>query len=425
MITEYIKKHWDSCVRFNAADCGTLIGLPYPYIVPVSTESKVGFNELYYWDTYFTCKGLLLSGRGELAKNCVDNIIYLVNKYGYMPNGNRTFFLNRSQPPFLSMMVMDIFCFYNDKDWLKYAYEVLEQEYKFWMTERCTPIGLNQYGSNTSMLRDVEDEFYRLVCKRLGKQLPEDKKTEIVENFLVDAESGWDFNPRADILQKKYTVHIDLNCNLYLYEKNFAHFSRILQNGEEEKWESAADYRKMLINQYLWNGEMFLDYNYKSSEHSKVFSAASFFALWTGVATKTQANMMLNQLNKIEFAYGISACCQNDAKENYQWDYPAGWPPLQYIVVRGLDRYGYINDAVRVAQKYVSTAENLYKKTGHLWEKYNVVTGSETIEAEYGSKEMMGWTAGVYMFLKNYISASNYDKSIDKEDLAEINEKYI
>ena len=118
-VEEFIENSWDECIRISLEDNGTLIGLPYPYIVP--SKDKY-LQEMYYWDTFFTCKGLRLSGREELAKNSTDDMLYMVDKYGFMPNGNRTYYLTQSQAPFLSMMVKDVYDTYKDIDWLKNAY---------------------------------------------------------------------------------------------------------------------------------------------------------------------------------------------------------------------------------------------------------------------------------------------------------------
>ena len=140
-IEEYIAENWSDCIKENQNDEGTLIGLPYPYTVPAVGK----FDEIYYWDTYFTNVGLLISGFSMQAKHNVDNMLHLVDKYGFMPNGNRTYYLNRSQPPFLSQMVRDVYEFYKDNCWLKLAYRVLEKEYDFWMNKRCQKNGLNVY----------------------------------------------------------------------------------------------------------------------------------------------------------------------------------------------------------------------------------------------------------------------------------------
>lgn len=146
-VIDFIRENIKKTVRINTGGDDTLIGLPYPYTVPTVSEA---FQEMYYWDTYFTNVGLLVSGESELARYNTDNLLYMADKYGFVPNGNRTWFLNRSQPPFLSLMVKDIYNETKDCEWLENAVKILEKEYSFWMTERITDTGLNCYGSNAS-----------------------------------------------------------------------------------------------------------------------------------------------------------------------------------------------------------------------------------------------------------------------------------
>ena len=147
-ILEFIRTGWDDTVRTAYHTEGTtLLRLPYPYTVPCKNSN---FQELYYWDTYFTCRGLLLSGRTELVKNNLLNLIYLLDTYGFIPNGNRTFYLNRSQPPFFALMVRDYYEATGDRELLEKAYGAMQTEYQFWMTRRIAPNGLNCYGTDAS-----------------------------------------------------------------------------------------------------------------------------------------------------------------------------------------------------------------------------------------------------------------------------------
>ena len=398
MLTEFIKNGWDGCVRYFPEDKDTLIGLPYPYIVPTPAGR---WNEMYYWDTFFTCKGLLLTEREELVKNCTDNMLYLVDRFGFMPNGNRTYYLSQSQPPFLSMMVKDVYKVYQDKAWLKKAYDTLKKEYHFWMTKRMTPIGLNQFGVNMEYV-DEPERHYESICRRIGVKVPMDDHREFAENFLADCESGWDFTPRL-FMQQKNSAYVDLNSNLYVYEKNFAYFAECLENGEEQKWYDAAERRKQLMNTYFWNGEAFMDYNFVKKKHGSIFSVASLYPLWAGVANEEQAGSTVALLERIEFEHGIAVCEKNDVTGSFQWNYPIGWAPMHYIVIRGLDNYGYKEEAVRVCKKYIAAVENIYKKTGTLWEKYDVHTGDNEVKIDYGSDVMFGWTAGIYLYAKEYL----------------------
>lgn len=208
-VENYIRENWKNCVRTNYEDAGCLLGLPFPYTVPCV---KGEFQELYYWDTYFINIGLIKSGLFEKAKNNVDNFLYEVKKYGFIPNSSATFHLNRSQAPFLSMMVRDIYEKYEDVEWLRNTYETLKHEYRFWMDKRITPIGLNRYFHHASNNGDIIDFFNYISKSRIN----------------LKAET---FNPRFEGHCADF-VPVDLNSNLYLYEKNFEYFSEILKTGE-------------------------------------------------------------------------------------------------------------------------------------------------------------------------------------------------
>ena len=170
-LSEYIKNHWDETIRVEREGNENLIGLPYPYFV---SAIKGMFQEMYYWDVYFTNVGLIKSGRLAQAKNNVDNMCYLINKFGFMPNGNRTYYLSRSQPPFLSQMVRCIYEQTKDAKWLDECYKALEKEYEFWESERQTPCGLNRYYGKFS--HDELMDFCNVLCKRFNMKKPDDEK---------------------------------------------------------------------------------------------------------------------------------------------------------------------------------------------------------------------------------------------------------
>lgn len=395
-IREFIESHWDECIKENREDSGTLIGLPYPYTVPAVGH----FDEMYYWDTYFTNKGLELSGRYAQAKSNTDNMLYLVNKYGFMPNGNRTYYLKRSQPPFLSVMVRDVYDHYRDEIWLRGAYYALEKEYSFWMRDRISPVGLNVYGGLLSAGADPEaakDAF----SKRVGF-VPERSAADVSAHYALSCESGWDCNPRWGCEGFDYAP-VDLNSLLYMMELNMAYFSEILKTGIEKEWEERAEKRRVLMNRCMDNGEgLLLDYNFRENKLSGILSAASFYPLFAGLASEKQARAVVNNLHRLEGEYGIFTCEKNDAEGVYQWDYPNGWACLQYIAFTGLDRYGYKEEAVRIAGKYKKLAESVFEETGNLWEKYNVRDGNIQVSNEYDMPAMMGWSAGVYLAAEDF-----------------------
>ena len=395
-VDAYIRDNLRKTIRSCTETKGTLLGLPFPYTVPCIGEM---FQELYYWDTYFFNVGLLTCGETAVAKNNVDNMLHLVNTYGFMPNGNRTYYLNRSQPPFLSRMVKELYAVTKDVEWLLTAYETLKKEYDFWQTQKRSPSGLNAYTGYEVRDEDL-DLLYGHFIKRTG-YVPDvdpsdERKRDICQAVFSFFESGWDCNSRF-LCDGHRIDAVDLNSLLYDMEQNMASFACELQNGEETLWRGRAAVRRELMNTFLWDETrgLFLDHNTKTGQKSAYRSAASFYPLFVGAATPAQAALTWRLLSELERPYGVAAGEEN-GPWHCQWDYPNVWAPLQFITYHALVRYGYERDARRVAQKYVWLVEHNFEKTGNLWEKYNAVTG-EIASDEYDAPPMMGWTAGVYL----------------------------
>lgn len=265
-VRKYISSSWTKTVRETPEDDGTLIGLPFPYTVP-SPEGM--FQELYYWDTYFTNEGLIRDGLVGLAHGNVDDMLYLVDRYGFMPNGNRTWYLSRSQPPFLSQMVRSVFEARPDTLWLARAYPTLEREYAFWMTERISECGLNCY-SGKGADENLVAEFVKTGERRLKHifitpGMPAVEHDRLGRNFVAEAESGWDMNPRFDRRCGDFCP-VDLNSLLYMYETNFADFARILGKGETvvEEWKQKAERRRKLMSEFMFDKlrQQFYDYDF-------------------------------------------------------------------------------------------------------------------------------------------------------------------
>lgn len=404
MLNEYISNKFDECVRTNKDDRGSLIGLPFPYTVPSVADR---FQEMYYWDTYFANKGLIISKKTEQAKNNVDNIIYMVEKFGYMPNGNRTHYLKSSQPPFLSLMVLDIYNETGDKNWLSSAVLALEKEYSFWMSRRSTVTGLNRYGCNPEQpgYEGMADALEGRIGTATGLKTPEEK----AEHFIASCESGWDMTPRFEFRAFEY-LPVCLNSLMYALEYNMAYFSKELGNDEDLLWTRLAQNRAKIMRSLMLDGEgIFKDYNFVEKKFSPIFSAASVYPLFCGLASNEEALLLKEKLiSELETDYGILACVKNDFPGNYQWNYPNGWAPLQYMTVFGLLKYGFKTDALRIAEKYVSLVEKNFETTNNLWEKYNVVEGTVNTNNEiFKMPPMIGWTAGVYLSCKKLIEDSN------------------
>lgn len=397
-VREYISSNWDSCIKENPNSEGNLIGLPYPYTVPAVGH----FDEMYYWDTYFTNKGLEIEGRHEQAKFNTDNMFYLIDKYGFMPNGNRTYYLSRSQPPFLSIMARDVYNHSQDKEWLEHAYSSLYKEYKFWTEKRGSDTGLNHYdfdSTNPDEHHWLKNDFINRVG--LTPDLPSE---DIARHFIATAESGWDVCPRFNFDAYNFAP-VDLNSLLYMLEDNMAFFANELSNGESEKWAKRAADRKAKMIELMENEDgILLDYNLVTGKLSPVFSAASFYPMFAGLADQKHAKAIVDNLYKLEAEFGLLTCEKTDIPGQYQWGYPNGWACLQYIAIIGLDKYGYKEEAKRLAQKYVSLVEKVFDETDNIWEKYNVVEGNINVSNEYKMPAMMGWSAGTYLAAAEYLN---------------------
>ena len=251
MVKEYIQRSWDNTVRTTSGGEDTLISLPHPYTVPCADGA---FQELYYWDTYFTNRGLLLSGREELVLSNLKNFAYLINTYGFIPNGNRTYYLNRSQPPFFGMMLADYYRATGDKAFLREGYQALCKEYTFWMTRRLSPNGLNCYSADA---RDDEyGPYVGLYAGRTGIFLEGDVKT-CGTHVMAEAESGWDFNPRFHSRCHDYNP-VDLNSLLWFDETFLGECERTLGIGDGESWDGKAYDRKEKMISLMRDGRCVL-----------------------------------------------------------------------------------------------------------------------------------------------------------------------
>ena len=394
-LEEYIEKNLPLSIRYQPEDSESLYALPHPYLIP---SIKGMFQEMYYWDTYFANTGLMLRGDFEQAKNNIDNLLHMIDRFGFVLNGSNTYFLYNSQCPVLALMVREFYDRQPDKKWLAGAYEGLKKENAFWMTRRKNESGLNRYDSEPLPEAWVKRSGKSAVG-RLGFRPEGMDDSAMARATHAAGESGWDFSPRMCWEVYNYAA-LDLNSWLYAQEDQLCFFAGELGRMEEQKhWQAARDRRAMLCRQYL-KGEdgVFYDYHEIKKERSSLVSAATFYPLFVGMATQEEAEAAVKVLHRVEEPYGVACVEKCDVPGNYQWGHPNGWPPTQRIVVDGLLRYGYREDAFRIAQKYCDLVERCYDQTGHLWEKYNVVKGNAEVVDEYAMPTMLGWTFGVYVY---------------------------
>lgn len=400
-----------------------LLYLPYPYIVPGGR-----FNEMYGWDSFFIQLGLLREAHWNMARNLVDQLIYEIEHYGTILNANRTYFLTRSQPPFLTPMICGVYHHTQDREWLASTLGAIADHYRYWTAppHLHEPSRLSRYfdlgsGPAPEVLSSERDAQGRSHYDRIQNyyrhhsisdydlSLYYDRDRDYLTDLFYKGdrsmrESGFDpsnrFGPLGiDVL---HYLPVCLNTLLYQMEQDTAEIYRVLGQPEAaQPWQIQAQKRQQRINDLLWDQEagLYFDYNFRTGQRRPYEFATTFYPLWAGIASPAQAGRMVENLSKFEAAGGLLTSTQITGN---QWDAPFGWAPLQWIAVQGLHRYGYEREARRIAQKFVNLVAQEFGTQGTIVEKYDVIhchsQVSEAIQFGYSSNEIgFGWTNGVVL----------------------------
>ncbi len=430
-----------------------LLYLENRYVVPGGR-----FNEMYGWDSYFIIRGLLRAGRIELARGMVDNFFFEIEHYGAMLNANRTYYLTRSQPPFLSSMFVEVYgelrkSGHADPAWLAKGYADLEKDYEMWNRDphRAGDTGLARYfdfgdGPPAEAIKD-ETGFYRKVATYFFFH-PAQADSYIVENLpgatqpvagasysqqVCDASSATggaaceparEFRLSADYYKGDRSMResgfdvsfrfgpfgaathhyapVCLNSLLYKTEKDLEQISGWLgHTADAEKWHKRAEERRGLITRYLWDKKsgLFFDFNFETGQRSSYRYATTFYPLWAGLATPAQARAAAKNLAAFEKPGGLAMSTEDSGA---QWDLPYGWGNIEMLVVEGLRRYGFNADADRISYEFLSMVAENFHRDGNIREKYNVVTRSSEAHAELGYQMNVvgfGWTNAAFLEL--------------------------
>jgi alpha,alpha-trehalase len=411
---QHIESLWKFLTRKTNPENSSLIQLPKPYVVPGGR-----FRECYYWDSYFTMLGLKQSGRVDLIENMVANFAHLIDTIGYIPNGNRTYFLGRSQPPFFSLMVKLL---HEEKgDILEKYLSPLEKEYSFWMSEddnlsttknAVSRVVLLEDGSILNRYWDANDiprpESYKEDVE-LSHNSKQDPKN-LFRNLRAAAESGWDFSSRwfkaVNDFSSTHTTEIipvDLNCLLLHHEQTLCDAYQLSGNKSKvEQFVEQVKKRKSAIRKYCWNDSLkfYCDYDFKEKKIKSALTLAGCFPLFFEVATPNQAEEVARHIeSKFLKPGGLTTTLVNSGQ---QWDAPNGWAPLQWIGYKGLKNYGFDYLADKVKTKWLSSNDAVFNKTGKMTEKYDVWNEqAEASGGEYPNQDGFGWTNGVYLAINS------------------------
>ena len=454
-----------------------LLYLPNKYVVPGGR-----FNEMYGWDSYFIIRGLLQAGRVELARDMVENFFFEIEHYGAMLNANRTYYLTRSQPPFMSSMVVDVYgamkkqptqkSAADDKAWLERAYTDLNKDYQMWTREPhlAGQTGLSRYydfgdGPPQEAVKD-ETGFYRKVSQYFFFH-PADADEYVVESEPGGApsvagaayslqvceksmtmaspqceparqfqlskdyykgdrsmrESGFDvsfrFGPFGSATH--HYAPVCLNSLLYKTEKDMEQISLWLGRDDNAKeWRRRAEERKKLVTRYLWSAEQgsFFDYNFVTGKISNYRYATMFYPLWAGLATPEQAKAVIGNLKGFEQPGGLPMSSDDSGT---QWDLPYGWGNIEMLAIAGLRRYGDNADADRISYEFLSMVAENFRRDGNIREKYNVVTRSSEARVALGYEMNVvgfGWTNAAFTELLHGLPRDMVERLEDEQNRA-------
>ncbi|HBZ16085.1 MAG TPA: alpha,alpha-trehalase [Pantoea sp.] len=415
-LREHINGLWPVLTRTaqSASQYDSLLPLPKPYVVPGGR-----FREVYYWDSYFTMLGLAESGHWDRVQDMVENFATELDKYGHIPNGNRSYYLSRSQPPFFSLMV-DLLATHKGDDVYRQYLPQLQKEYDYWMADsdkvapgqaskRVIKLSdgtlLNRYWDD----RDAPRTESWLDDVTTANKAPERNKQQVYRDLRAGAASGWDFSSRwftdAHNLVSIRTTQlapVDLNSLLFHLEQTLSKAAKLDKQDDKAKAFAAdAEKRQAAINRYLWNDKQgwYADYDFQKKQIHPQLTAATLFPLYMQVASDKQAERTASAVEKQLLKPG--GLVTTTVNNGQQWDAPNGWAPLQWVGVEGLEHYKQPKLAQQIGQRFLQNVQATYDKEHKLVEKY-VVEGAQLGGGgggEYPLQDGFGWTNGVTLKL--------------------------
>nr|AOT99589.1 trehalase 2 [Leptinotarsa decemlineata] len=397
----------------------SIIWVPNPVIVPGGR-----FREFYYWDSYWIIQGLLLSEMHDTARGMLGNLLYMVDNYGLIPNGGRLYYLARSQPPLLLPMIKLYLEFTNDINFIKDNIHIMEKEFDFWVRNHTKSIlvdGVNYtlalYGDSSTGPRP---ESYSEDVESASVFKDDAKKEAFYSELKAAAESGWDFSSRWFVtdatnkgnltnIKTRSIVPVDLNALMYWNAAILAEFHELLNNKKKAaNYSNIASEWMKAVEAVLWHEEIgsWLDYDIVNEVRRDYFHPSNIAPLWTGCYDMTNkeniVRSVLHYLENKNFLYpgGIPSTVEHTGE---QWDFPNAWPPLQHIVIVGLNNTGEdhaVRLAYEIAEKWIRSNYKAYNETKVMYEKYDAsIPGGHGGGGEYEVQEGFGWTNGIIMDL--------------------------
>ncbi len=400
-LRDHIRALWSELERPPAQAQASALDIAHPHVVPGGR-----FREIYYWDSFFTMLGLVRDGRRDLARGMVDAMTDLIEHYGYVPNGTRTYYLGRSQPPLFHMMVALLDD--AEPELAERRLRAMKREHAWWMISADT-VNANETAHRVARLADgsLVNRYWDPKSTPREESWREDNATanasdrvaeEVFRDLRAGAESGWDFSsrwldaPQLASIRTTSLAPIDLNALLFGLETAIAEHG---DPADAQHYGQLARTRQAAIDRHFWNpdGGYFSDFDLTLGKRRPHSSAAALTPLLVGMATQAQADATAEYVSRHYLAPGGLRTTLVATGE--QWDMPNGWAPLQWIAVSGLRRYGHDALGSEIARRWVATVDQTYRRSGLLYEKYDVEACAVGAGGEYAPQTGFGWTNGV------------------------------
>jgi alpha,alpha-trehalase len=411
-ILQHLQELWPELTREpRVTKGGTLIPLPFQYVVPGGR-----FREIYYWDSYFTMLGLQVNRQVDLMQHMVDNFAYLVDAFGFIPNGNRTYYLSRSQPPFFTLMV-ELLAEEKGSAVLSKYLPQIEKEYAFWMDgEKRLSAGSNTYRHAVQLPGEmIMNRYWDDKNTARAEAYREDSKAAAQSGGPADlahrhiraaCESGWDFSSRwfkdgksMASIQTSHIIPVDLNCLLLHTEEILLELYTTTKKEQlVDEFNGRVAQRKKALQEYCWDeaSSFFFDYQFIDHSITRQFTLAAVYPLFFSVATAEQASKVAQCIEERFLQQGGLLTTLNNTLQ--QWDHPNGWAPLQWMAYKGLKNYGHTALANEIKKRWMTANEKIYSATGKMMEKYDVTDAcTKAGGGEYPNQDGFGWTNGVYL----------------------------
>lgn len=399
-LREHIRAMWPALARDPREQNSSALAVRHRHVVPGGR-----FREIYYWDSFFTMLGLVRDGEIGLAQGIVDAMTDLIEEHGHVPNGARTYFVGRSQPPLFHMMVSLLGDQPHEVTERRLA--AMKREHSWWM-EGTSALVPGAQTNRVAMLADgsVLNRYWDPRGTPRDESWREDVETarastrpaaEVYRELRAGAESGWDFSsrwlngPSLSTIRTTTIAPVDLNAFLYGLE------TAIAAAGDPDAliFAEQAEARRAAMHRYLWNAELglFCDYDLAAQQSRTQPTAAALAPLLAGVASQAQADATATYVTDRLLAPGGLRTTLVESGE--QWDRPNGWAPLQWIGATGLRRYGHDALAQEISRRWIATVEAVFAGTGLIFEKYDIESCEIGAGGEYTAQIGFGWTNGV------------------------------